>query len=330
MKPLLKFHCTFQVVPDPLQAFDMTQTQKYDAIIMPQGISAPFSASTLFDIITSADGTAPPFIFLIGRDEMPKRIKGCVSKYVRYTQAGNIPLHELSAALTSCVMRDAAMAEAYPLAVATIAVSAEVTPLVPRPEYQAQLTMKVPGRSSKAVPVRPAVPAPAATRPLQPQCPSPGPRARMRTTKRQRDVISSTSSSDDGEPAPMPCPEASSGVPEEQHWAAMQWQASQQFQQRYSPQPTRSAPNSAAALPVSPERSGPERARSPPLSALLNRRYAQRTTSDLGLGLNSRGVTEVDPELVRILDGVAVSPRSQQARNASAADVSSLRNVFND
>jgi hypothetical protein len=317
LKPLLKFHCTFQVVPDALLGFDMSRTQKYDAIVMPQSVTTPFGAATLFDILQAADGCAPPFVFLIGRDEVPKRIKGCVSKFVRYTQAGNIPLHELSMTLTSCIMRDAAMAEAYPLAQLVAPVVAEVTPEAQRNTHLPQLTMKVPGRQAKSGHAE-AVPRPA----LLAELPRRQPERNSRKRSKLRHEPDATS---DEEICAGPSPRTRMRT-QGCRWAMMQSQAAQQYQQRFGPSAKQN--RAAAALPFSPESDDddedpPASPRSPPLTAFLSRRATQRSASDLGLGLNSRGVTEVDPELLRILDA---STASSLLHN----DVGSLRDVFNE
>jgi hypothetical protein len=328
LKPLLPFPCVFQVVADPLVAFDCSRLQLFDIIIIPQKTSKPFTAITFMDLLRNSDGFSPPFVFLLEQDEMPKRIAGSGSKYIRYSQARNIPLQELSKAIISCVESDPVMARKLArIPTAEVVATAAVSP-VTMTDARLLLSIKLP--SSLELPVQT----------LTSHAPEAASRTYTTEAKRSRlDVIRSstvpsTHPDSRNRPFPQPLPpssrqqERSPNLPD-RHWAAMQHEASQRFQRRFSPPPRHASEHrfreegsrsaTFASLPVSPPTADFHAATSEH-HHLGGPQLLHGYTPELEAFLR-RDDTAVDPALLDIL----------RAGTPSGMDMDgeSMRNVFN-
>lgn len=261
MKPTLPFSCMFQVVADNFVAFDLTRMQIYDVIVIPQKTIKPFSVSTFIDILQTADGYVPPFIYLVDQEEEAKAIENCKGRHVRCTRDGNIPIPELSRAILALVEPEEVRAEPFtvPLAVVTSQVSPRsynetAQPVrsklrVPSLTQVPQAPIARPSLTALAVPVSTSSVAQAASVEV-----SPSPRhARVPVPKRPRNVsdgqqestrppphrnsdlipLSNHVSSYNGPPTlPQVQQEDFSREDDGQHWQSMQWQAQQQLERR--------------------------------------------------------------------------------------------------
>ena len=141
LKPHLEVPCTIQVVPDPLTAHNFTRGKHYDIIIIPNKVKLPFSGQVLIETLNKSDGFCPPFVFLLDRDEIPVRVADNrnISKYVRYTESGSIPLIELSRAILSCVSGDEeAVRSSSPVVGDT-----EVSSPIHKPEHTARVAVRL-------------------------------------------------------------------------------------------------------------------------------------------------------------------------------------------